>query len=133
MISMRKRLSPVVLYESWGEDPDEDEYLSERYFQGESFGSTGTEWATVYELTVRETNLVGFSEGIGNIFYVRVCSPGFMDSDDRFKDKWRVEMENFNDREIIRKIVDYVVGTRGTFLFKAPVEALATALYCEEL
>lgn len=130
---MRKRLSPVVLYESWSEDPEDDEYLGERISSSESFGTKGTEWATVYDLTVRETNLVGFSEGIGNIFYVRVCSPGFVDSDDRFKGKWRVEIDNFDDGEIRRKIVDYVEGTRGIFLFKAPVEALATALYCEEL
>ncbi len=122
---MSKRLSPVILYESWSEGPDDEEYLRERNFPGGTFGTSGTEWATVYDLTVRETNLGGFSEEIGNIFYVRVCSPGFVDSDDRFKGKWRVEMENFNDGEITRKIIDYVEGTRGILLLKAPVEVPA--------
>ncbi|GAA1497844.1 hypothetical protein [Paeniglutamicibacter kerguelensis] len=123
----------MILYESWSEDPEDEDYLRERIYSGGTFGTSGTEWATVYDLTVRETNLGGFSEEMGNIFYVRVCSPGFVDSDDRFKGKWRVENDNFNDGEIRRKIVDYVEGTRGIFLLKAPVEALAAALYCEEL
>lgn len=129
---MRKTVSPVILYESWSEDSDDEEYLCERIFSTDSFGTEGTTWATIYELTVRETSLGAFSEEIGNIFYVRVCSPEFVDSDDRFRGRWRVEADGFNDEEVKRKIVDYVEGTRGIFLLKSPVEVLATELYCEE-
>ncbi|WP_459257612.1 hypothetical protein [Paeniglutamicibacter antarcticus] len=132
MTSMRKTLSPMILYESWSEDPDDDEYLCERIFSNDAFGAEGSTWATVYELTVRETSLGAFSEEIGNIFYVRVCSPNFVDSDNRFRGRWRVEIDGFNDEEVSRKIVEYVEGTRGVFLVKSPVEVLAVELYCEE-
>lgn len=133
MIPVIKKLFPVVLYESWSEDPEDEEYLCERIFSKDPFGAKGTTWGTVYDLTVRETTLGVFSEDIGNIFYVRACSPDFVDSDDRFKGKWRVETDSFNDAEIRRKIVDYVEGVRGVFLLKAPVEALASTLWSEEL
>jgi hypothetical protein len=129
---MRKTLSPVILYESWSEDPDDDEYLCERIFSNGAFGAEGSTWATVYELTVREKSPGAFSEEIGNIFYVRVCSPGFVDSDNRFRGRWRVELDGFNDVEVRTKIVDYVEGTRGVFLLRAPVEVLALEFYCEE-
>lgn len=90
---MRRTLSPVILYESWSEDPDDDEYLCERVFSKDAFGAEGRTWATVYDLIVRETVFGTFSEEIGNIFHVRVCSPGFVDSDNRFRGKWRVEID----------------------------------------
>lgn len=43
-----------------------------------------------------------FAKEIGNIFHVRVCSPVFVDTDVRSNGKWRVEMDNFSDREIRR-------------------------------
>ena len=129
---VRKRLSPVILHESWDEGPEDEGYLCERVFSEVPFGAAGSIWATVYDLTIRETYFGVFSEDIGNVFYIRVCSPGFDESDDRFKDKWRVEMDDFDDAEIRRKIIDYVEGIRGVFLLKDPVEALATAVYCEE-
>lgn len=132
MISMIKKLSPVILYESWSEDPGDEEYLCERIFSKDPFGAKGTTWGTVYNLIVNETTYGVFSEEIGNIFYVRVCSPDFVDFDDRFTGKWRVETDAFNDAEIRRKIVDYVEGIRGVFLLKDPVEALASALWFED-
>lgn len=129
---MRRTVSPVILYESWSEDPNDDEYLCERDFSKAPFGAEETTWATVYELTVKEIFLGSFSEEIGNIFYVRVCSPGFVDSDHRFRGRWRVELDGFNDAEARTRIVDYVENTRGVFLLKTPVEVLASEFYCEE-
>lgn len=94
---MRRTVSPVILCESWSEDPDDDGYLCERNFSKAPFGAEETTWATVYELTVKEIFLGSFSEEIGNIFYVRVCSPGFVDFDHRFRGRWRVELDGFSE------------------------------------
>lgn len=56
-----------------------------------------------------------------------------MDCDKGLRGRWRVELDGFSDGEVRRKIVDCIQGTRGVFLFKAPVEVPAAVLYCEEL
>lgn len=130
---MRKKLEPVILYESWSEDPEDKEYLCERVFSESPFGTKGTEWATVYEMLVNESYDGLYSEEIGSIFYIRACSPGFRESDIRFKGKWRVESETFDDKNIKLMIADYVKSIKGFPLIKDPIEVLLASVYCENL
>jgi hypothetical protein len=132
MVKVRKRLVPVILYESWSEDPEDEGHLCERIFSVAPFGAIGTVWATVYDLVVKESFAGLFTEDMGNVFYVRACSPGFEESDDRFRGKWRVESDSFDDEEIKRAITEHIESIRGIPLIKDPVEVLAASVYCEE-
>lgn len=85
------------------------------------FGMEDFPWATLFEVRIeyQPHGLKRQAQGIGNVFSIRIKSPGFVEEDLRFVGKIGIEMRSFDQGLAIRKIREIVEGSNSLPFDKA--------------
>jgi len=113
-----------------GDEPEENL----RYPMDGPFGVANTAWATMLDVRIRYRAILFPSRfaTTGDLFSIRIKSPGFVETDRRFIGKQCIEMEEF-DEQAARAAVGNIVESGGRLTFQGAMRALEEYFHIDDL